>query len=316
MNYASIYSDFINDRRAKEGALKKSGEYREVHHITPRSLGGDDSAENLISLTPEDHYFAHLLLAHIYGGAAWTTVKAMCHGWSKKKTEWRTNRPMYGVARRKVAEYGRVKMRASFKAGELDYFVKPGEQNNKFNHTVYEWVNLDTGTQEAKTIHAMHQQYGGSRPSWTNVATGYRKTIAGWALKGAAIRIRGLKGKRFDFVNRNGDSFTGTQGEFAKHAGLNLASCTRICRYQSVTACGWRLSGVIDRQHNAQKIDGKPTRLGAGREYCFERDSVQRTGRVTELAVMFGSTKQQMHASICSIRKGHVGSYKGWRLKD
>lgn len=316
MNYASIYSDFVSDRRAKETALKKSGEYGETHHIRPRSLGGDDSAQNLIYLTPEDHYFAHLLLAHIHGGNAWTTVKAMCHGWSKKKTMWRTNRPMYGVARRKVAEKGRITMRKIFEAGELGYFVKPGDQNNKFNHTIFEWVNLDTRAQEAKTIHAMHEQYGGSRPSWTNVATGYRKTIRGWALASAIIRIRGLKGKRFDFVNRDGSTFTGTQGEFAKHAALSVASCTRVCRYKSVTACGWRLSGVSDRQHTAQKIDGKPARLDVGSEYCFELDSLQRIGRVTELAAAFGSTKQQLHAAIYQIRKGKVGSYKGWRLKD
>lgn len=315
MNYASIYSDFIDDRRTKEGALKQSGEYHESHHITPRSFGGDDRPDNLISLTPEDHYFAHLLLAHIHGGKAWITVKAMCAGWSRKKTAWRNNRPMYGIARRKAAEQGRIAMKKVFEAGGLDHFVKPGAQNNKFNHSLFEWVNLDTGALETKTMHAMHQQYGGSRPAWTGVVTGGKKSILGWSLKGASIRIRGLKGKSFNFVNRDGSVFTGTQGEFAAHTGVSVASCTRICKYQSVTKCGWRLQGVEDRNYFLQKQDGKSPRLNSGGEYCFVRGTEERTGKVTELASAFDSTKQQLHAAIYMIRKGKVGSYKGWRLK-
>lgn len=35
--------------------------YTELHHITPRSLGGDDSPDNLVSLLPEEHIFIHFL---------------------------------------------------------------------------------------------------------------------------------------------------------------------------------------------------------------------------------------------------------------
>lgn len=77
MNYSKIYDDFIADRRKKESQLIESGEYRERHHILPRALGGGDELGNLISLTPEDHYFAHLLLAHIHGGTMWQAVKMM-----------------------------------------------------------------------------------------------------------------------------------------------------------------------------------------------------------------------------------------------
>ena len=63
MNYQRIYNQFISDRKARELELKASGEYFERHHITPKSLGGTDSEDNLIRLTPEDHLFAHLLLA-------------------------------------------------------------------------------------------------------------------------------------------------------------------------------------------------------------------------------------------------------------
>lgn len=64
MDYARIYAEFIADRLAKQ---PEKPAYFEVHHIKPRSLGGGDEPENLIRLTPEDHYFAHLCLAKAKG---------------------------------------------------------------------------------------------------------------------------------------------------------------------------------------------------------------------------------------------------------
>ena len=36
--------------------------YGEIHHIVPRSLGGDDNQNNLVSLTAREHFIAHWLL--------------------------------------------------------------------------------------------------------------------------------------------------------------------------------------------------------------------------------------------------------------
>jgi|GEM_PF-3362454 len=77
MNYARIYGEFIENRRLREPGLTG---YVEKHHILPRSIGGGNEAENLIRLTAEDHFFAHLLLAKIHGGAMWAALHAMCVG--------------------------------------------------------------------------------------------------------------------------------------------------------------------------------------------------------------------------------------------
>jgi hypothetical protein len=37
--------------------------YKELHHIVPRSLGGNNSKNNLVQLTAREHFIAHLLLA-------------------------------------------------------------------------------------------------------------------------------------------------------------------------------------------------------------------------------------------------------------
>jgi hypothetical protein len=91
MNYQKIYQQFIEDRRRKEPSIYRSlpfrkraklgatitGQYIEHHHIEPRSLGGSDDPDNIISLTAEDHIWAHLLLAKIHGGVLWYPINML-----------------------------------------------------------------------------------------------------------------------------------------------------------------------------------------------------------------------------------------------
>jgi len=39
-----------------------SDSYTEKHHILPWSLGGDNSADNLVALTAREHFICHWLL--------------------------------------------------------------------------------------------------------------------------------------------------------------------------------------------------------------------------------------------------------------
>lgn len=42
--------------------------YVERHHIVPRSLGGDDDLDNIVALTPKEHFVCHLLLVRMTEG--------------------------------------------------------------------------------------------------------------------------------------------------------------------------------------------------------------------------------------------------------
>lgn len=61
MNYKKIYDSIIN--RAQNRILTG---YFEKHHIIPRCMGGTDDKNNLVNLTPEEHYVSHQLLVKIY----------------------------------------------------------------------------------------------------------------------------------------------------------------------------------------------------------------------------------------------------------
>lgn len=61
MNYEKHYNLLID--RARNRTLEG---YSERHHIIPKCMGGDNSKENLVRLTAEEHYVAHQLLVKMY----------------------------------------------------------------------------------------------------------------------------------------------------------------------------------------------------------------------------------------------------------
>lgn len=67
MDYLRIYNRLI-EKRKREVLTEENCDYFEIHHIKPRSIYPDlvNDKENLIALTPKEHYFAHHLLKEIY----------------------------------------------------------------------------------------------------------------------------------------------------------------------------------------------------------------------------------------------------------
>jgi hypothetical protein len=70
MNYIKIYNDIIEKAKSQNRKrLKKTSDeyiYYENHHILPKCLNGDDSKNNLVLLTPKEHYVCHKLLICMY----------------------------------------------------------------------------------------------------------------------------------------------------------------------------------------------------------------------------------------------------------
>ena len=69
MNYNRIYNKIVEN--AIKETRSKGQIYYEKHHILPRSLGGNNSINNLVLLTGREHYICHILLAKIHGGKMW-----------------------------------------------------------------------------------------------------------------------------------------------------------------------------------------------------------------------------------------------------
>jgi len=75
MDYKKLYDRFIQSRI---GRVVGEGARCHRHHITPISLGGLDTAENKIRLTPREHWFAHALLVRCYASGSIERFKMLC----------------------------------------------------------------------------------------------------------------------------------------------------------------------------------------------------------------------------------------------
>jgi hypothetical protein len=96
MNYQKHYYNLIE--RAKSRILEG---YVEKHHIVPKCVGGADDIENLVALTPEEHYIAHQLLVKIYPDNHKLVYAARMMTVSKKGM--RNNNKLFGWLKRKYA---------------------------------------------------------------------------------------------------------------------------------------------------------------------------------------------------------------------
>lgn len=93
MNYKKIYDNLIS-----KGRNRVLNCYVERHHIIPKCMGGTDDKENLVELTPEEHYVAHQLLVKIY-----PENKILIHA-AVMMIPNRPSNKLYGWLRRKLSE--------------------------------------------------------------------------------------------------------------------------------------------------------------------------------------------------------------------
>lgn len=68
------YDHFITERKLR---TLPDNTPTENHHILPKSLGGTDSPDNLITLSIREHYIAHLILWKAFGGKMSTAFHNM-----------------------------------------------------------------------------------------------------------------------------------------------------------------------------------------------------------------------------------------------
>lgn len=218
MDYVKIYDNFILDRILKQTALLDSGDYCERHHIVPRSFGGSDSSENIVALTPEDHFFAHLLLARIHGGKMVFALQAMAN--LKNKSSRRPNFSMrleYAHIRKMVARNYSENFSGinSPTADRGNYCFKNHDGQIVFGNRVQ--IERYTGLSKRAVSHMIH---------------GYKKNYNGWYCADThdgscrAEIYRQCSGK----VNRevlqlfhyNGERWVGTRAEFNDYFGKRL----------------------------------------------------------------------------------------------
>ena len=107
MHYKLLYERLVQRCLERDNSSEC---YIERHHIIPRCMGGGDEKENLVEMTPEEHYVAHQLLVKIHPGNH-SLVKAVhcmtllsnCPGRNNKAYGW-IKREVYKHSKNKQIE--------------------------------------------------------------------------------------------------------------------------------------------------------------------------------------------------------------------
>mgnify|MGYP000855349581 CR=1 FL=1 len=209
MNYARIYAEFIDDRKAKQ---PQAPDYFEKHHIKPRCLGGGDEPENIIRLTPEDHLFAHMLLAKVHGGKLWVAVYAMCYLVNRdtKRRRKFANRTKFGHVRRALAGYYRAVLSGAH-----------GKIADQTTHTLHHF----DGREASGNRFDLEAKTGVTRQQISAVLRGAKKNAHGWYSKAhnpegisraGLISLAVRSDERHSLFHHDGREWAGTKAEFSQ----------------------------------------------------------------------------------------------------
>lgn len=126
MDYKKHYDLLIE--RAKLRILES---YTEKHHIVPRCLGGNDEKENIVKLTPEEHYVAHQLLVKMYPDKPSLIYAANMMSVDSSKTG-RDNKRYGWLKRKYIAECRKRKGKKNPSYGKFWYHCPNTLSNGKF----------------------------------------------------------------------------------------------------------------------------------------------------------------------------------------
>lgn len=228
MNYERIYSEFIADRLTKQPVKP---EYFEKHHIVPRSLGGGNEQSNLIRLTPEDHFFAHLLLAKTHGGKMWAPIAFMVGG-SRKDWKPTASRKSHGWSVRALSK------------------SLLGEGSPKFDTKRHTFINA-AGVEWSGFQSEMPKALGLSKSMANMLIRGRVSVAKGWSVVGEFRKTlvgeahHMFRPKIHDFVHVDGRTFRGTQLEFSKVDGMHRPAASKLVSGASRVWKGWYMKGSV-----------------------------------------------------------------------
>lgn len=123
MDYKKIYCSIIEHRRKCPPAG-----YVEKHHVIPKSLGGNDSKENVVKLTAREHFLCHYLLAKMY---------------SKESSEWYKMNHAFMMMKSTSAtqkRYFNSKLYESLKSNMSDV-MSESQKGNKNSQYGKRWIH-------------------------------------------------------------------------------------------------------------------------------------------------------------------------------
>lgn len=107
--YTKWYYSIINNAQNRE-----INDYKESHHIIPKSLGGDNSIENLVNLSAREHFICHWLLTKMVNNEKhryqmWNAFSCMLYRENNKQERYKVTGRIFENIKKEDAKIKSIK---------------------------------------------------------------------------------------------------------------------------------------------------------------------------------------------------------------
>jgi hypothetical protein len=317
LDYQRIYSAFIASRKAIEHTHEG---YTEKHHIVPRSLGGSDDRENLVKLTPEDHFFAHLLLAKATNSAkAWAAcmILAGARKSGRRPEDVRRglvrHRKVFALVRRQWAEASRGEAAANADLTIYTFFHKDGGKFTGTRIAFSSFTGIPSVNRDPLVRGEVSSSFGWAMSidvasSIDRVKT-EKATAAGKMLRGY---IRDKKVYPF-FRESDGLLMVARQSAMVKLGYISNTGVSSLCMGKRFSASGWCLLENSDWAFDRSRRSGRFSGAYISEEFTFVNSETGEEVRSTawEMGKNLNGGDSRPFAAVAS---GARSGWRGWHI--
>ncbi len=221
MNYKHHYNILID--RAKDRLLEG---YTEKHHIIPKCMGGNNYKENIVRLTPEEHFVAHQLLVKMYPDNLKLLHAAHMMTITSKSNQKRNNK-MYGWLRKKRSE--------KLSKWAIENNIRPPDRTGT-KHKEETKQRISEGTKGRKPSMSMLGKKGKDCPNYGSKRTEEQK-----------VKMRVWQQKAYELTNPNGmkSYFDSTNlKKFCEENQLSWGSLMSAKKANRIRKNSWNLKEI------------------------------------------------------------------------
>lgn len=238
MNYKRIYNSIVA-KAQQENRKKGNGMLFEKHHIVPKSLGGDNSKNNLVLLTPKEHYICHRLLVEIHKGTSqenkmYYAMWCMINGLGNQKRHATSSR----IYNRLKTELTVIRSKDRYDNRKA---IEQYDQEGKYIQT------FDSPKTASVTLNI-------SKGSIENCARGECKTAGGfnWRYKGSSKQIEKITKKKAGVK----------KGNTAWSKGLKFTPGSRNMEYRRVLK--YTVEGIFIHEYGTVNLAAQSVNISRG----------------------------------------------------
>ena len=261
--YTSTYYKIIENAKSRNLKTRKEAisvlGYAEKHHIVPKSLGGDNSKNNLIFLSGREHFICHWLLVKMTTGQSYEKMvfaingmqrmnKDQCRYDSKITSRVYSRYKIISADIRSKNQKGVPQSNESNKKRSLTQF---GKIRGAYNDTLYTFYHY-SGISITCTCYDLYTQHNVSQGNLAKMISGNLKVkcVNGWSLSPDTAGKRGFN--QLGINNHSSDKklhkFCNkalaiteymTQFEFKTKYSLCKSNISAVCRGKQKSYKGW-----------------------------------------------------------------------------